>query len=112
MYEQAYINYGPRFSNGVNQRQVCDKVQGVRAIVVVGKDDGEKHGFLEDDYLGVTRIPLRPGDPGSETDLAVRVEIVDKPNDVVPEFSLLDVIDQNRVQEIRPVSLRKWGGKK
>ena len=90
----------------MNQRQVSNKIQGVRAIVVVGKDDGEKRVVLEDDYLGAARIPLRPGD--SETGLAVGVEIVDKPNHVVSEFSQQDAIVQNRAQEIRRVSL--WGG--
>ena len=79
----------------------------VRAIVVIAKDNGEKLGVLKDDCFGVARIPLRPGDP--ETGLAVGVEVVDKPNHVVPEFSRHDVTGQNRAQEIGRVSL---GGRK
>ena len=60
---------------------------------------------MQDDYPGTSGIPLRPGDP--ETKANVGVEVVDKPNHVVPEFSQKeDISGLDRGYEIRPVDLK------
>jgi hypothetical protein len=53
---------------------------------------------LEDDCLGLLRIPLRPWD--TETLVAVRVEVVSESDDVVPELP-----DTKGVNEVRRMGL-------
>lgn len=88
----------------MNQRKVRDKAQGVRAIVVPVNDDMERRRVLQDDCPWAKGMPPRPVDPDTTT--AIGVEVVDKPNYVVPEFPQKDISGRNRGYEIRPVSLK------
>ena len=94
----------------MNQRKIRDKAQGVRAIVVPVNDDRERRRVLQNDCPWAKGIPLRPGHPDTTT--AIGVEVVDKPNDVVPEFPQKDISGRDRGYEIRSVSLkgREGGG--
>ena len=68
----------------MKQGHVRDIVERISAVVVIADNDREELVVLEDDYLGILRVPLRPRDP--ETNLAVRVEVVSESDDIVPEF--------------------------
>ena len=92
----------------MNQRKIRDKAQGVRAIVVPVNNDRERRRVLQNDCPWAKGIPLRPGHPDTTT--AIGVEVVDKPNDVVPEFPQKYISGRDRGYEIRSVSLKGGGG--
>ena len=71
--------------NGIKQGHVCDQVQWVGAIVVITEDDGKENVVLEDDRLRPLCVPLWPRDP--KAILAVRVEVIDESDDIVPQLS-------------------------
>ncbi len=75
----------PHLLNRVNQGHVPHELQGISAVVVVANHPGEKSGVLEDECLGIPRIPLRPGHLRPDTGLTIGIQFVGKPNDVVHE---------------------------
>lgn len=104
--KEAKVSQWPKLSfrsfvsslDGVKQRHVPDIAERIGAVVVIADDEREERAVLEDDCLGLLRVPLRPWDP--ETLLAVRVEVVGESDDIVPEFP-----DAKGVDEVRRMGL-------
>jgi hypothetical protein len=90
----------PALLNWVQQRHIRDEVQSVSAIVVVIDDERENKAILENERLGLLRIPPGPRDP--EAILAVRVKVIGEPNNIVHYFTV-----RERVREVSCVSLEE-----
>ena len=100
--ERGQVNLWPKFVfplfvsalDGVKQGHVTDIAERISAVGVIADDEREERAVLEDDCLGLLRVPLRPWD--TETLVAVRVEVVGESDDVVPEFSYAKGVDEVR----------------
>lgn len=78
--------------DGVPYGHIRDEAQRFSAIVIVTPDDREKGTVLEDDCLGVLRVPLGPWDP--KAILTVGVKVIGKPDNVVPYFTWPERVNQ------------------
>ena len=100
--KEAKVSPWPKFEfplfvsslDGVKQGHVTDIAERISAVGVIADDEREERAVLEDDCLGLLRVPLRPWD--TETLVAVRVEVVGESDDVVPEFSYAKGVDEVR----------------
>ena len=91
---------GTKPSNGIKQGHVCDYAQCIGAIIVITEDDREENVVLEDDRLRILWVPLWPRHSKART--AVRVEVIDKSDHIVPELSY-----SKRCWEVRRMGLEE-----
>ena len=88
-------------------RNVLHKRHRIRPVIVVSNYTREKRVVLEDQCLGLPRIPLWPGHLGSMTDVTIGIQVPGEQNDVVHQVGQFAEFLQRpkRVREIRRMEL-------